>query len=606
MKSFAGQKIKSDEIHSSDGFKEIDFNEKKKEAKKILRHQETLEYALETLRIVRQIHKQVLRKMYLYRKGNLEFKNSILKDLELIQNNYLERSKFPKIPDVGELEALEAIIFPIKNLCFQLQAGLESEAVDKEEGKLEEEPLKYESLSKLLQEEQDTLDKETFFKDFLNGLKKEFADKNPQPRGVYFAYAWPSERWKEKERWVQNFLKILKQHLEIAGITTVQLDIVSNRYGSNIYEYMEGAQQNEYVLLFGTESLKEKHEGGLSAVCTELIHILRKREKDRAVPKVFPILLSGNTREAFPVEYERYITITDWCQKGYLLGFQELYLELLNLAPERHLAKVNEIWNKILAHLPTENSVKVQKKISEYESGRKQLPAVVSSSKRKTISKLILSSIILALATLLYVAIPSPPLPSKIFIKGIHPDFTGRQKYLGELDRILFKKTSHNLPVAVLWGEGGVGKSETAIAFANIYLRNFSLVYWIESDIEEAYDQGYRDLAKVLKITFDEKEPAKETRRKVHYYLEHEKFARPWLLIFDNAERVLDLPSRGNGRVIITSRTQGLWHSYSNVHIPPFNEKEALELFRKIVHKEETAERRLLIKELGCFPLILN
>ena len=61
------------------------------------------------------------------------------------------------------------------------------------------------------------------------------------------------------------------------------------------------------------------------------------------------------------------------------------------------------------------------------------------------------------------------------FLKNIHPDFVGREKYLKDLETICLKNRDEALPVTVLWGDGGVGKSETAVAFGNLYAENFSL-----------------------------------------------------------------------------------------------------------------------------------
>ncbi|MFI5343673.1 MAG: NACHT domain-containing protein [Chlamydiales bacterium] len=137
-----------------------------------------------------------------------------------------------------------------------------------------------------------------------------------------------------------------------------RFDIVSNRYGANIYEFMEEAQKSDYILLFGTESLKDKHDTGLSAVCTEFIHILRKRQRDEAkgLRRVFPILISGSHQTAFPPEYERYITVRDWRQGGYLGHFQSLFLELYQLRPERYLDLITGFLNESIDAFPEQGS----------------------------------------------------------------------------------------------------------------------------------------------------------------------------------------------------------------------------------------------------------
>ena len=94
--------------------------------------------------------------------------------------------------------------------------------------------------------------------------------------------------------------------------------------------------------------------------------------------------------------------------------------------------------------------------------------------------------------------------------------------------------------------------------------------------------------------------------RKVHSYLEKTKSIQPWLLIFDNAEKKIALPSKGKGAVIITTRNRVPWQSSSCLEIVPFQEKEALDLFKKITKGPESIQVHSLIKELDYFPLILN
>jgi len=156
----------------------------------------------------------------------------------------------------------------------------------------------------------------TKLKEMLKNVAKIGRDHH-LPKSVFICYAWPRlEREQEKHlAWVQPFLKGLRQHLHQAGLTTVKLDIEDGPPGGNIETYMKGALTADFVLLIGTESLLFKHEGsGVSAVCTELVHIRRKREADSKAGKhrVFPLLISGNYPEAFPAEYDRYNTVKDW------------------------------------------------------------------------------------------------------------------------------------------------------------------------------------------------------------------------------------------------------------------------------------------------------
>ena len=89
-------------------------------------------------------------------------------------------------------------------------------------------------------------------------------------------------------------------------------------------------------------------------------------------------------------------------------------------------------------------------------------------------------------------------------------------------------------------------------------------------------------------------------------YLEKETFPAPWLLIFDNAERLLELPEGGQRTIVITSRSRAIWHPFLRININPFDEKEALALMEKVTKTKERKERKDLIRELDYFPLALN
>jgi len=156
-------------------------------------------------------------------------------------------------------------------------------------------------------------------KPFSETLQK-IADKGRRahspPNGIFICYAWPNTESEQEQhlQWIQPFLVGLRNHLHTAGLSSAKLDIKDNPPGGDIYTYMKGAETSDFVLLIGTESLLRKHEWGLSAVCTELVKIRRKRIADHKEDKqrVLPLLISGNYQTSFPAEYELYNTIKDW------------------------------------------------------------------------------------------------------------------------------------------------------------------------------------------------------------------------------------------------------------------------------------------------------
>lgn len=191
-------------------------------------------------------------------------------------------------------------------------------------------------------------------------------------------------------------------------------------------------------------------------------------------------------------------------------------------------------------------------------------------------------------------------------VKQTHPDFVGRENYMELLETKLIKEAVPNtVSTVILWGEGGVGKSEIAIAFANGYLKEFDLIHWIDADTEEGYSASYQNLASQLQIPVIQQEPIEKLVRKVHDYLEttHEL---KWLLIYDNAGHQFNLPERGTGAIIVTTRDHTQWNLYSHYEVTYFDEDEALSLMRKVTLKQKNPYQTLLIKELEGYPLSLN
>ncbi|MFI5343797.1 MAG: NACHT domain-containing protein [Chlamydiales bacterium] len=338
---------------------QIDFCDKEVEARLILVNPEIQAYALNVLKEIRLLSEQITNEIRPYNEGNVSYREAIDDKIQTILRNHIATKSFPLIPLVAQLKSLKAFFNPIREECRRLKGELFQLKTEMENARkmlLEEKDRK---LSLLLNDEQEKISSLVgIMGHFFNTLKEEIADKNTKPT-VYFAYAWPTDERMRDEFWVQTFLKKLQRQLERVGIHTVRLDIVSNRYGANIYEFMKKAQTSDYVLLFGTKSLKDKHDIGLSAVCTELIHILRKRQLDvkKGLRRVFPILISGCHQTAFPLEYERYITVRDWRRGGgYLHHFQSLFLELFRLPPKRYLQLSNGFLNESIEAFPEEVS----------------------------------------------------------------------------------------------------------------------------------------------------------------------------------------------------------------------------------------------------------
>lgn len=193
------------------------------------------------------------------------------------------------------------------------------------------------------------------------------------------------------------------------------------------------------------------------------------------------------------------------------------------------------------------------------------------------------------------------------YLKGPCPDFIGRQRYLDLLYKDLLQSQNqkdfhHSLRIKVLWGKGGLGKSELAREFANRFRSSFSLIWTFYCDSQEHMDQGYRDLAERLGIS-NPKESLDTIKEKVHFHLENHSFDLPWLLIFDNVEKEFSFPQRG-GAILITSQKQILNPEF-RLEMEPFSLEESLELLERITNENRGAAMERLVKDLEGIPLLI-
>lgn len=194
--------------------------------------------------------------------------------------------------------------------------------------------------------------------------------------------------------------------------------------------------------------------------------------------------------------------------------------------------------------------------------------------------------------------------PDILLAPSPYMHFVGREETFKTLNDDFF---SQNRDCLVLCGQGGMGKTETAIQFAHRNKNKFSFIYWMNAGSQEVYEQSYWELAQYLKIPVCQDMLFEKIREKVHVALESRPSAKPWLLIFDNADQFLTLPARNNGKVLITARDKMQWSDFLCIEMTPFSEKNADQLFRRILSDStERPEWQKLAKEMEYLPLALD
>ena len=147
--------------------------------------------------------------------------------------------------------------------------------------------------------------------------------------------------------------------------------------------------------------------------------------------------------------------------------------------------------------------------------------------------------------------------------------FVGRQREMSKLKETL---TSDSLcQRAVLFGLGGVGKSQIAIEYA--YQRREQnpkcSIFWVPATNRETLEQAYIHMGNLLQLG-DSAEDNKNVVRLVKRRLSRE-VSGEWLLVIDNVDTVddtvrdilFDLPSSPKGSIVITTRTRKVAMRYA-------------------------------------------
>ncbi len=166
----------------------------------------------------------------------------------------------------------------------------------------------------------------------------------PSPR-CYISYAWPSEKNKMQEYWVQPFLYVLCEHLKTAGIDIV-MDVRDNdKPGDNIYAFMNKYNDGNHIITIGTESLRQKHLSmTTAAVQTELNIALKRDNDDRKQGRgghISRLLISGTMTSSFPDSYLAYKNIQDG-RDGTKVSYLELIEKLVAWLHHNKLSNDND------------------------------------------------------------------------------------------------------------------------------------------------------------------------------------------------------------------------------------------------------------------------
>ncbi|KAI0459912.1 P-loop containing nucleoside triphosphate hydrolase protein [Xylaria acuta] len=218
-----------------------------------------------------------------------------------------------------------------------------------------------------------------------------------------------------------------------------------------------------------------------------------------------------------------------------------------------------------------------------------------------------------------YRSIPFPP----------NEDLVHRSDVARELDRLLPPTSDYQ--TAALWGLGGSGKTQIALAYAYARCRDLTCsVFWVHADTEASFTKDYQSIARKLSLpaNLDGEDLLRAVRERIEEITN-------WVLVLDNAddltlfgvtqsrhsstsESKLNLkafiPWGPTGTILWTSRDRQIEGSLvaarRAINIVQMTFEEAETLLDKI--KNETAKEyehyavKKLLTELGFLPLAVS
>ncbi|MFB7907850.1 FxSxx-COOH system tetratricopeptide repeat protein [Kitasatospora sp. NPDC056076] len=188
------------------------------------------------------------------------------------------------------------------------------------------------------------------------------------------------------------------------------------------------------------------------------------------------------------------------------------------------------------------------------------------------------------------------------------PAFTGRSALLDRL-RDRFTGLTGPAPVQVLYGMGGVGKSQTATEYAHRFAAGYDVTWWIRAEEPADVPQQLADLAAALGVPVGE--DLGRAARAVLAALDEGRPYERWLLVYDNAEdpdRLAPwLPAgTATGHVLVTSRNRRWARHPGRTEVDVFDRTESVRLLRRFNPAIRPDEAEPIAERLGDLPLAVD
>lgn len=201
-------------------------------------------------------------------------------------------------------------------------------------------------------------------------------------------------------------------------------------------------------------------------------------------------------------------------------------------------------------------------------------------------------------------------------VRPRHAWFTGRTSVLDQLrDRLRGDTHSARRLPQVLYGLGGVGKTQVAREYAHRFRADYDLVWWVEAEQPDRVVSSLAELAAELDLRAGDV-VAEAAKAALHALWRGVPYAR-WLLIFDNVEdldRALDLLPEETGpisdgvygHVLATCRNKPVSTRLEPMEVEVFTRAESVEHLCRRVSKLPPGDADRVAEAVGDLPLAVE
>jgi tetratricopeptide (TPR) repeat protein len=404
-----------------------------------------------------------------------------------------------------------------------------------------------------------------------------------QQQNVSFSYVWDSTN-------VQFFIFMeeLVRHLKQIGITThyhLHQRVPSAQW--DIYQ-SDTLQKTTDVILLGTPRLETEHGRNLFLALEE---VYRESISSTVSPKrtLIPLRYDGDFMKIFPPNYRELLIEDVKGVKAYAKAFPRLVGQIYNVSHDIEFKKESQ------AYLDTLTKIEegIDKEAIEYQAWQIREQETQERKRNELAIRQTMDALNYSLE------------PQYWFLPAVNLS-VGRKDLLQELTmRFSREQALNDLSRVIISGLGGVGKSHSALRYAQEHRSRYTLGALLNGASTTTYYTSCKELGEYLKLPLPEKADDVVAYMKAY-------FERPinagWLLMVDNADQpdeLKDVLPKQGGHLLVTSRSHE-WLSHEVLEVPTLDRSSAVELLKAVsgLQLEEGADA--LSEYLGDLPLSLT